>query len=312
MRWATSSLFLCTILVSASAAMACGWTAVIAATQDTQTPGEPVWSRWIGVLITSAWLVTSLVLGFRRGWFERTRPVAWPIEPAGNLLLVLTAILLAGPVALAVAARVPATDDQTLTPLVTVLASGGTAIMAWLVATRFFAARAPRPSSASRGRAIVVGLLGLALAWPFVTLTAWSGDMLQQAMGGPAVPAVAHDTLELLRANASRPSAWLLALAVVTLTPLAEELVWRGGMQQLLKGLGMTRLGAVAVTAVLFALVHWSAVPPSARLSALPALAALGFALGWLMERAGRLAAPITAHAAFNLANLLLFSMLPE
>jgi len=279
---------------------------------DTQVPAELVGSRWTGAVIASVWLVISLVLGFRRGWFERTRPVAWPIEPAGNLLLVLTAMLLAGPVALAVAARVPATGDQTLTPLVTVLASGGTAVMAWLVASRFFGARAPQPPPAPVGCAMAAGLVGLALAWPFVTLTAWSGDMLQQAMGGPAVPAVAHDTLELLRANASRPSAWLLAMAVVTLTPLAEEVVWRGGMQQLLKGLGMTRLAAMTVTAVLFALVHWSAVPPTARLSALPALAALGFALGWLMERAGRLAAPITAHAAFNLANLLLFSMLPE
>ena len=41
------------------------------------------------------------------------------------------------------------------------------------------------------------------------------------------------------------------------------------------------------------------------------ALALLGVALGWMMERCGRLAAPVAAHAAFNLANLLLFSMLP-
>jgi membrane protease YdiL (CAAX protease family) len=263
-------------------------------------------------VIVAGWLAISLALGFRRGWFERPRPVMWPIEPAGNLLLVLTAMLLAGPVAMALAARVPVTSDATMSPLVTVLASGGTAVTAWLVACRFFPAPAPSPPSAPLGRAIIAGLVGLAVAWPFVTLTAWSGDMLQQAMGGPAVPAVAHDTLELLRANASRPSAWLLALSVVTLTPLAEELVWRGGMQQLLKGVGMPRMAAMAVTAACFALVHWNAVPTSARLSALPALAALGFALGWLMERTGRLAAAVTAHAAFNMANLLLFSMLPE
>ena len=37
----------------------------------------------------------------------------------------------------------------------------------------------------------------------------------------------------------------------------------------------------------------------------------LGVTLGWLMERCGRIAAPYAAHAAFNLANLLLFSMRP-
>ncbi|NBV63570.1 MAG: CPBP family intramembrane metalloprotease, partial [Planctomycetes bacterium] len=106
------------------------------------------------------------------------------------------------------------------------------------------------------------------------------------------------------------PAAWGVALAVVTLTPLSEEVVWRGAVQQALKRLGIPRLPAIGCTAVLFAMVHWNAVPDASRLSALPALAMLGFALGWLMERTGRLIAPVAAHAAFNAANLLLFSML--
>jgi len=101
-----------------------------------------------------------------------------------------------------------------------------------------------------------------------------------------------------------------LALAVVTLTPLTEEVVWRGAVQQALKRLGIPRVAAIGCAAVLFAMVHWNAVPDASRLSALPALAMLGFALGWLMERTGRLIAPVAAHAAFNAANLLLFSML--
>ena len=106
------------------------------------------------------------------------------------------------------------------------------------------------------------------------------------------------------------PCAWGVALAVVTLTPLTEEVVWRGAVQQALKRLGIPRLAAIGCTSVLFAMVHWNAVPDASRLSALPALAMLGFALGWLMERTGRLIAPVVAHAAFNAANLLLFSML--
>ncbi|MGA1267060.1 MAG: hypothetical protein ACO32J_07780, partial [Phycisphaerales bacterium] len=78
--------------MSASAAMACGWNAVIAAVQDIQPPPEPAGARWTGAVIVAGWLAISLALGFRRGWFERPRPVMWAIEPAGNLLLVLTAM----------------------------------------------------------------------------------------------------------------------------------------------------------------------------------------------------------------------------
>jgi membrane protease YdiL (CAAX protease family) len=125
------------------------------------------------------------------------------------------------------------------------------------------------------------------------------------------VPDVAHTTLTQLRAHASDPFAWLLAIAIVLVTPLAEEVLWRGGVQQALKSVGLPRALALVIASALFALVHWNAVPADARAGALPALLMLGLLFGWLMERTGGLLAAVSAHAAFNAANLLLFSTLP-
>jgi len=160
-------------------------------------------------------------------------------------------------------------------------------------------------------RAALAGLLGLAIVWPCMSLLSNFGSLIQQSFGGSATPDVAHFTLAMLREHAREPAAWAICVVVVFISPLAEEVVWRGAVQQALKYLRLPRMAAVAITAVMFAMVHWSAIPETARISALPALAALGFALGWLMERCGRIAAPFAAHAAFNAANLLLFSMLP-
>jgi membrane protease YdiL (CAAX protease family) len=149
-------------------------------------------------------------------------------------------------------------------------------------------------------RSVVAGLVGLVIVWPWVSLVANIGNLVQSALGGATPPDVAHLTLDALREHVHEPAAWGVALVVVTLTPLTEEVVWRGAVQQALKRLGIPRLAAIGCTAVLFAMVHWNAVPDASRLSALPALAMLGFTLGWLMERTGRLIAPVAAHAAFN------------
>ncbi len=194
--------------------------------------------------------------------------------------------------------------------LLAMLTASAVTLGAWLMV------RQPEPAGMdTRGtmptsRAAVAGLIGLAIVWPWVSLVANIGNLVQSALGGATPPDVAHRTLDALREHVHEPAAWGVALAVVTLTPLTEEVVWRGAVQQALKRLGIPRLAAIGCTAVLFAMVHWNAVPDASRLSALPALAMLGFALGWLMERTGRLIAPVAAHAAFNAANLLLFSML--
>jgi membrane protease YdiL (CAAX protease family) len=91
------------------------------------------------------------------------------------------------------------------------------------------------------------------------------------------------------------------ALIVAGLATLAEGLAFRG----YLFGLVDRRWGAwvaVAVSTVLFALVHtWSGAPSPVNIFA---ALALGFALGAIRARTGGLAAPWLAHAAFSWTQL--------
>ena len=229
--------------------------------------------------------------------------------------MIACGVLLSGLLASLLASLLGAKSGEAPSPgisLAALVTSCMTTIAAWWALSRPHARQDARePAPMPMPRAVLAGLVALAIAWPIVALISHLGSAIQQRLGGPAVPEVAHDTLAMLRAHAREPTAWALSLAVITLTPLAEELLWRGAVQQALKAAGLPRLAAVAVASALFALVHWNAVPSDARIGALPGLAALGFTFGWLFERCGRIAAPVSAHAAFNAANLLLFSMLP-
>ncbi|MFZ4697225.1 MAG: CPBP family intramembrane glutamic endopeptidase [Phycisphaerales bacterium] len=307
------------IFCSASAAMGIPEQAVIAAQQQvgdavqqdaTHAAGTPSPLQWV---LVSAWAVGGLALAMQRGWLHQARLVRWRTNQLGDQVIMMCGLLVSGMVASVVVTLLGASAGGSLTSgasLLAMLTASAVTLGAWLMV------RQPEPTGMdTRGtmptsRAVVAGLIGLAIVWPWVSLVANIGNLVQSALGGATPPDVAHLTLDALREHVHEPSAWGVALVVVTLTPLTEEVVWRGAVQQALKRLGIPRLAAIGCTAVLFALVHWNAVPDASRLSALPALAMLGFALGWLMERTGRLIAPVAAHAAFNAANLLLFSML--
>lgn len=102
--------------------------------------------------------------------------------------------------------------------------------------------------------------------------------------------------------RASGPvGALVLVVMLCVLTPLAEEIFFRGLLFRSLHrvaGLAVSVLGAGLV----FGLVHFDAAPVPAVVLAmqLGLLALFGAALCLLVHRTGRLAASIVAHAAFN------------
>ena len=85
---------------------------------------------------------------------------------------------------------------------------------------------------------------------------------------------------------------WVLALCVAGLTPIAEELFFRGIVQSRLVG-RVGSLGAVLIASTLFGLAHLQLV------QLLP-LIALGAVFGVLALRFRRLGPAIVAHAVFN------------
>ena len=104
------------------------------------------------------------------------------------------------------------------------------------------------------------------------------------------------------------PAWWMLwTWSMVFLTALPEEAVFRhlvqGGLQDWLGGTTRARWTALAVSSVIFGLVHlaggWTYV-------ALATLAGLGY--GWIYGASGSIAASILAHTGLNLIHLLLFS----
>jgi uncharacterized protein len=107
---------------------------------------------------------------------------------------------------------------------------------------------------------------------------------------------------EALRQMAADPVTvpWLLLTAAIV-APVAEELFFRGLLFQALR----RRLSAgwgIVISASLFAGAHVLAEPTGAAgLLVFVLILPLGMLLAWLLERTGTLAAPIVAHATFNL-----------
>lgn len=122
----------------------------------------------------------------------------------------------------------------------------------------------------------------------------------------------------LAAAAAALPVAWLLAsrglglavdqplrdLPVLLLLGIAEELVFRGGLQAWLAqwpGLKARRFGlsvANLLTSVVFSVAHLWAHPPLLALAVFP----VSLLLGASFEQSGRLWLPAALHAWFNLS----------
>lgn len=99
---------------------------------------------------------------------------------------------------------------------------------------------------------------------------------------------------------ADTPGKWLLSiLSIVIVAPVAEEIVFRGMIQQAARRV-IGPWPGIVFTAVTFAIWHgqvWN----------LGALIAVGFLFGVVFEATGSLRASMAAHAGYNLIVLLLY-----
>lgn len=95
----------------------------------------------------------------------------------------------------------------------------------------------------------------------------------------------------------------LLAILVIGVAPVVEELFFRGLLQRTLAQ-WVPPLGAVGLAALLFGVTHFQPVQ-------LLGLIAFGFVLGLLAQRAGRLGPSLIAHMSFNAASVLVIVVWP-
>jgi membrane protease YdiL (CAAX protease family) len=95
----------------------------------------------------------------------------------------------------------------------------------------------------------------------------------------------------------------VLALTIVLLAPLTEELLFRGALlRSLLRR--VTPTAAVLVSAVVFGLVHALGDPSIGTMIALPAIILLGVVSGYQAARTGNLTRSILLHVGFNLLSV--------
>jgi membrane protease YdiL (CAAX protease family) len=94
-----------------------------------------------------------------------------------------------------------------------------------------------------------------------------------------------------------------VALGLAVVTPLGEELLFRGFIQRILARNMNGRL-AVLLAALLFAIVHF-------ELAVIPAIAVLGIIFGYIFYRTGNLFYPILAHGLYNLVSLVRLHITP-
>jgi len=108
-----------------------------------------------------------------------------------------------------------------------------------------------------------------------------------------------QDVVEQFK-HARGPALVLFAVIVVTVAPVAEELLFRGALLRALQR-RMTPVWAAFVSALAFAAVHPLLSPSIGSVIAIPGLFALGLLSAALAIRTGNLSASILLHAGFNL-----------
>ncbi len=131
---------------------------------------------------------------------------------------------------------------------------------------------------------LTIGVLCQLVLVPLVTLPVfWLSDASRAELEEPA---------RELTDKAEGLGVLVLALVVVVMAPLAEEVFYRGLLQRtLLRRIPLWP--AMIVTSLVFAASHLQALQ-------FPALAAFGLVLSWLAHRTGRLGRSIWAHVGFN------------
>ena len=269
-----------------------------------EAPGESVSEESALALWLAVWAglaAAAIVAAGLTGWltprrYQHTRDVS-PRSAPGWLLIAFLMFLAQGLTAALAAPLVPAGNTLAVTSVMTI---GGA--MGVLLVLAFEWNRTPAgglrltPETGFRVsvRDAWVGVLVCAGAIPLVSLAAMLGQMIEPS-GGPS-----HETLRLLQENDSPAALWLTVAAVCVAAPVAEELLFRGGVQSAFRRAGLGPLAAALAASVLFLMVHVAVLDAAA----LPALLVLSLVLGLSFERTGRIGTPIVAHACFNAFNI--------
>lgn len=162
---------------------------------------------------------------------------------------------------------------------------------------KYFFDRLPyrNPQSVSWYRKVNFGVITVLIVLPSLTAVGLIWQQLLQWMG---VVVEQQDLVEIFADEKSPTLLILMTLLAITVAPVTEELIFRGGIFRYMRT-RTPRWVALLVPALLFGALH-------ANLASFVPLVVLGIILALAYERTGSIVVPIVAHGLFNLHTIAL------
>jgi len=190
---------------------------------------------------------------------------------------------------------------------------GGSANLGTLVMAAFIFTMMPPLLSRTVGLGLTwakgtgtTALIAFAIICPLALASAIGAQqaaiLISEVLGNEPPDRLAHSTLRLLAdpEMTAHLAWWLTVLVVVIGAPLTEELIYRGFIQTSIIRATRSNWIGIAVTSVLFMLIHWGTVD----LQAMVPLGVLSLGMGVAYARTRCIWVPIIVHALFNALNL--------
>jgi hypothetical protein len=277
-----------------------------ASTQPAVSPGELVASPLL-MWVSAVGLVVLMVLTVRR--LARPRKLLLrdapgrpnTLTPIHWIALMFIWLLVGASITQAVlAAGFTTANSQGQTKLSThgqiltmIIAQPINILAALLVAQRWFRFGMGRGLGLSMRHWLFDSLRGLVAVLAVIPVclgVLWVSEWLFLHFG---IQSKEHLMLTLLP-DMETPWKILIILSAVPLTALAEEIMYRGLLQSMLRRY-VGPWPTILIASSVFGLMHAN------QPQAIPALIVLGIVLGYNYERTGRLWAPIVIHGLFNL-----------
>ena len=130
------------------------------------------------------------------------------------------------------------------------------------------------------------------VVWPIVLALLYVVLVVGRAIAGPDFQIERNEGLSVILENNQLGLRILMVFFAVVLTPVFEELVFRGLLQSYLRNLGYGPWMSILIASILFSILH--------PLMHLPALLVLSAAMGYAYEKSGSLLRSIFIHFLFN------------
>lgn len=130
------------------------------------------------------------------------------------------------------------------------------------------------------------------VVWPVVPVLLYAVQIIGKMIAGPGFQIEQNEGLKVILENNQLSLRILMVFFAVVLTPVFEELVFRGLLQSYLRNLDYGPWLSILIASVLFSVLH--------PLMHFPAMLVLSVAMGYAYEKSGSLLRPIFVHFLFN------------